>query len=326
MFFGRKPKVDQQRIKILFTTDLHGSTIAFRRWLTAVKRFAPDLAIIGGDVAGKVLVPLVEGPAGWTGYLNDGPVSAATRADLSTLLEHIASTGQYGYVVSPDEHEQLAADEGYRTQVFHRLLGERLAEWLALAEEHLRPLGTRVVIMPGNDDPYELDPIFRQSTFVECADQRVVELEQGYELLSVGEANKTPWPCPRDKDEQELARHITALASTLRDPQRAIFNIHVPPYNTKLDLAPELTADLQLRSTLGGTTMVPVGSTAVRAAIERYQPALGLHGHIHESRGADRIGRTTILNPGSEFGNGVMRAAYGYLVDGQLRGHQLLAG
>jgi Icc-related predicted phosphoesterase len=53
--------------------------------------------------------------------------------------------------------------------------------------------------------------------------------------------------------------------------------------------------------------MIPVGSKAVRRAIERYQPLLGLHGHIHESRFAQKIGRTLCINPGSEYGEGVLR-------------------
>ena len=53
--------------------------------------------------------------------------------------------------------------------------------------------------------------------------------------------------------------------------------------------------------------MASVGSIAVRAAIEKYQPLLGLHGHIHESRSAQKIGRTLCINPGSEYGEGVLR-------------------
>jgi Icc-related predicted phosphoesterase len=55
--------------------------------------------------------------------------------------------------------------------------------------------------------------------------------------------------------------------------------------------------------------MKPVGSEAVRRVLERYQPMLGLHGHIHESRGAIRLGRTLSINPGSEYGDGVLRGA-----------------
>ena len=48
--------------------------------------------------------------------------------------------------------------------------------------------------------------------------------------------------------------------------------------------------------------MIHAGSTAVRASIEKHQPLVGLHGHIHESKGFVTLGRTLCLNPGSEYG------------------------
>ena len=53
----------------------------------------------------------------------------------------------------------------------------------------------------------------------------------------------------------------------------------------------------------------PVGSTAVRDAVQRVQPLLSLHGHIHESRGATKIGSTLALNPGSSYEEGILQAA-----------------
>ncbi|MDX6513728.1 MAG: uncharacterized protein QOE36_3232, partial [Gaiellaceae bacterium] len=61
-----------------------------------------------------------------------------------------------------------------------------------------------------------------------------------------------------------------------------------------------------------GVETTPVGSTAVRAALESYGPRLSLHGHIHESRGVARVGRTIAINPGSEYGEGILR---GLIID-----------
>ena len=52
--------------------------------------------------------------------------------------------------------------------------------------------------------------------------------------------------------------------------------------------------------------MIPVGSTAVRAAVSRYRPLIGLHGHIHESKGVRKIDGITVANPGSEYGEGIL--------------------
>lgn len=95
---------------------------------------------------------------------------------------------------------------------------------------------------------------------------------------------------------EELIGHIKNMPA-------AIFNFHAPPYGYALDLAPELTADL----VQAAERKIHVGSKAVTKMIQKYQPLLGLHGHIHESRGVQKIGRTTILNPGSEYSEGVLK-------------------
>ncbi len=56
--------------------------------------------------------------------------------------------------------------------------------------------------------------------------------------------------------------------------------------------------------------MIPVGSKAIRVAIEKYQPLLGLHGHIHESKASQYLGRTLLLNPGSEYTEGILRGFF----------------
>ena len=111
---------------------------------------------------------------------------------------------------------------------------------------------------------------------------------------------------------------IDSMAGEIKDFEHCIFNFHCPPHDTVLDQAPQL--DEQMRPVLeigGKPRMVPVGSRAVRQAIDRYQPRLALHGHIHESRGSQKLGRTVCLNPGSEYGEGVLR---GVIVDIDTKG------
>lgn len=107
-----------------------------------------------------------------------------------------------------------------------------------------------------------------------------------------------------------MAEKIRALADQIEDMDRAIFNIHVPPYGTGLDAAPELEDGLRLKR--GGTINTPVGSTAVRDAILEYQPLLSLHGHIHDSRGVQRMERTLAVNPGSAYSDWTLQ---GVVVD-----------
>ena len=76
----------------------------------------------------------------------------------------------------------------------------------------------------------------------------------------------------------------------------------------------------------GQVEIVPVGSRAVRRAIEAFQPLISLHGHIHESRGIQRIGRTIAINPGSEYTSGRIHGALIELRRDKVRGHQLVVG
>ena len=78
----------------------------------------------------------------------------------------------------------------------------------------------------------------------------------------------------------------------------------MPPYGSGLDTAAELDEDLSVVMSGSKPKLIPVGSTAVRELIERYQPLLGLHGHVHERAGATRIGRTLCINPGSDYHTG----------------------
>ena len=138
------------------------------------------------------------------------------------------------------------------------------------------------------------------------AEGKLIDLD-GFHLVSMGWTNPTPWDTFREAPEEELAPKIDAIAELVPDMERTIFNFHAPPYGTGLDEAPAL--DATLRPIHGGAVMKPVGSKAVRDAIVRYQPMLSVHGHIHESRGIKKMGRTLAINPGSVYGDGVLQGA-----------------
>jgi Icc-related predicted phosphoesterase len=107
----------------------------------------------------------------------------------------------------------------------------------------------------------------------------------------------------------------------------AVFNVHCPPSDTHLDQAPLLDDDLRPVVDASGIRTTSVGSTSVREAIERHQPVLGLHGHVHESPGASKLGASLCLNPGSEYGDGILRGAIVDLETGHgLRSWQMIQG
>jgi uncharacterized protein len=189
---------------------------------------------------------------------------------------------------------------------------ESFERWIALAEERLRGSGIRLYVMLGNDDEPALRDVLAASTLAMDAEDEVAELGEDYEMVSCGWSNPTPWASPREMPEDDLEKYLEDLIAALKDPRRSVFNFHVPPWGTQLDQAPLL--DGTLKPVIKGGTMLieSVGSKAVRRVIERYQPTLALHGHIHESRGTARIGKTVCINPGSVYSEGIL---HGVLVE-----------
>jgi Icc-related predicted phosphoesterase len=169
-------------------------------------------------------------------------------------------------------------------------------------------MDVKAFMMLGNDDYPELEPLLAGQN-VRNVEHDVTELPGGFEMVSLGYSNRTPWDSPRELDEEDLAKRIDERAERLADPEHAVFNFHAPPHGTHLDQAALL--DERFRPLVEGGQIVigHVGSTAVREAVERYRPLLGLHGHIHESPGAQRLGRSVIVNPGSDYGDGILRGA-----------------
>jgi Icc-related predicted phosphoesterase len=219
--------------------------------------------------------------------------------------------------MSVEEHEQFAQDPSLIEPLFARLLTERVEEWVKMADERLAGQNVRCLISAGNDDLFEVDEVLKSSKTIEALDGEIVDLD-GFEMLGLGYSNMTPWDCPRDITEEQLAAKIDALAGGIQRMDQAVFCIHVPPYDSGLDAAPELTQDMSMvLDPIGQPNMVPVGSTAVREAILKYQPMLGLHGHIHESRGVRQLGRTTLVNPGSEYAEGILHGAVFELESGK---------
>lgn len=295
--------------RVFFTTDVHGSTVVFKKFINAGKFYGAQVLVLGGDMVGKLIVPMVEQAGGryhanYLGQIYD----VAAGGELEALELKFENSGLYPVRVTPEEVDAFKADKSLVEGRFGRLAAERVSRWLQIAEDRLKGAGIRCYVQPGNDDPYEIDAAFQPSDVIQNVDGRVVPLDDLHEMVSVGAANQTPWYCPRDKPESELAERIETLVCQLKNIEQAVFNFHVPPHNTNLDIAPELDENLTPKLSLtGGFKMIPVGSTAVRQAIEKYQPLLGLHGHIHESRSAQKIGRTLCINPGSEYGEGVLR-------------------
>jgi Icc-related predicted phosphoesterase len=259
-------------------------------------------------MTGKALVPIIDDGGGrWHATLLENRQVLEGDEQVAEFEQAVKRRGYYPFRVDPDELRELAQDEPRWHALFERHMLATVKEWMDLADERLDGTEIRCLVCPGNDDQLEVDSVVAEARRVELGEGRVVEID-GYQMVSSGWSNRTPWDTYREEDEPQLAERIKQMVDQVTTPpELTIFSLHCPPYGTGLDDAPELTEEMDLKD--AGHAVKPVGSTAVRDAIEAFQPALGLHGHIHEARGTKRLGRTLCINPGSSYEQGQLLGA-----------------
>jgi Icc-related predicted phosphoesterase len=310
---------------LFFATDIHGSDICWNKFLNAGKFYGAEVLILGGDMTGKAIVPLVEQGAGvYKVTLLQQDFEVRGPDELAEMQKRIRSRGYYPYLTNPDEIAELSQNPERVYQLFISEALKVVQQWMEIATRKLAGTGMRVFVSPGNDDRFEVDDLIRATPSVILAEGQVVHLDAHHEMITSGWSNRTPWKTYREEDEPQLAERYAAMTSQLKDPRNAIFNIHVPPHNSNLDEAPEL--DENLRPKYAGNALKATGSTALRQSIEKFQPLLGLHGHIHEGRGTSRIGKTLCINPGSMYEQGVLQGAIVKLGKNKIESYVLTQG
>jgi Icc-related predicted phosphoesterase len=293
-------------LRIFFATDIHGSEVCWRKFLNAGKFHKADVLIMGGDMTGKAMVPIVRTNGGWEVTLQEQRHELHSDDELVAMEKRIRDRGYYPVRLSHEELQAWSADQALVDARFKDEMLRSVEAWMALADERLGGTGIRCVVSPANDDMFEIDPIIDRAEHVQLGEANTIQLD-GFTLVSTGWANPTPWKTFRELPEDELRIRIDGLVASVPDRQRSIFNFHAPPYASNLDAAPQLDGDMKYVA--GGQALVPVGSKAVRGSILDYGPALSLHGHIHEGKGAVKLGRTLAVNPGSSYEDGVLQAA-----------------
>jgi len=296
--------------KILFVTDLHGSETYFLKVLSAAKSFNVNTLIISGDLTGKAIAPIVkidENRYVTTFFGRDYRIG---EDELPALEKDIRRVGYYYLLCSRKEYEDFKADPQQIDRLFDKMMEDTVVNWIHKIEEVL-PRDVRVIMNPGNDDSFVVDEALKRSLRSEYSIGRVMDLDDIHSMVSCEWVNPTPWNSPRECSEQELEKKLRTEIGRVSETSHLVCDFHTPPINTPLDSAPKLGKDLQPKMFLGQPVFEHVGSKAVRKVLEEFQPKLGLHGHIHESAGTCRIGKTTCVNPGSEYIEGIM---HGYLL------------
>jgi Icc-related predicted phosphoesterase len=309
-------------MKIFFVSDIHASSYCYRKYLNALKIYKVDVGILLGDLTGKLLIPLVEKTGGgWETTFLGNPVQINSDKELVEIKKHIEMVGYYWCHLTQDEFHDMQAHPEKQDAKFSKMALERLQEWMTLADERLSGTDIKMFMAPGNDDILEVDSILNNSSAIVNCNDRVVMVGD-IEMTTFAWTNPTPWDTPREKPDEELEPMLEKLIGQVKDPKNSIFNFHAPPHGFALDLAPRLTKDLVQAI----DDKIHVGSRAVAKMIQKYQPFLSLHGHIHESRGIQKVGRTTMINPGSEYSEGVLRGVVLSVEKGKLKDYIFTSG
>jgi Icc-related predicted phosphoesterase len=296
------------KTRVFFVSDIHGSERLFLKFTNAGKVYKSNVLMIGGDITGKTITPVFDKGGSWTALYIGAWRTAQNQEELERLEKDIRDVGSYPYRTTEKEWAELRQSETKMGALFEQLMSDSIRRWVRVAEERLKPLGCKTIFNIGNDDLAVVGEVIRESQYVIYPNESIVQIDDHHEMPSVGYSNMTPWNCPGDLSEEELLSKLEKTTAALEKPETSLFNFHCPPYDTQIDVAPKLDANLKPVLTPGGEPeMAHVGSTSVRRMIEKLQPLAGLHGHIHESRGISKIGKTQCFNPGSEYLNGILR-------------------
>ena len=299
------------KTSFIFSTDIHGSETCWRKFLNSAKAFKVDALVLSGDMTGKIMVPILRRPDGkyYATFMKEKYV--LSESEIPEFSKKVRRVSYLPYVTTPEEADKIAADEGRREKLFEDLEKQVVKYWLDLIPEKVPP-NCRVIISPGNDDKLAIDEVIEQHPHAVYGEENVVALDEEHEVACVGWSNPTPWKSPRECSEEELYERMKKVVQQIKNMKTAVFCFHCPPYDSEIDRAPLLDKDLRPIVRAGSHQFGPAGCKATRRIIEEYQPLLGLHGHIHESPGFCQIRRTKCLNPGSEYGEGILKA---YLVE-----------
>jgi uncharacterized protein len=313
--------------RILYGSDFHGSDTVYRKFINAAYQYQASVLIVGGDVTGKGMIPIInEGSGVYTGYLFGARTDCRSKEEIDKFKKTISSVGFYPIVLEKDEADALEKDPGAMSKRFEAEMCQRVREWMILAEEKLTPKNISLYFMPGNDDLFSIDEVIKEFPNIKNPDMCHNMIDDEHELVGCSFANMTPWRCARDLEEPDLKKKNDELAAMVKDPSRTIAVLHVPPIDSGLDTCPELDKNLKIVTMGGQVVMKAAGAYATREFVEKVQPLLTLHGHIHESPGHKHIGRTLCINAGSEYAESILKAAIVNIEGDKVKGHILISG
>src|SRR3954454_21256249 len=210
--FSRKSET-----RLYFATDIHGSETCWRKFLNAGKHYEADVLILGGDMTGKALVPIVNrGSERWQASLLEVRHELESEEELAKFEEMVKRRGYYPFRTTPDEMAELETNEKLRDNLFHKQMLGTVERWMKMADERLEG-GGECFVCPGNGDQFEVDDIVSEARRVRMAEGQVIEFGE-FQMVSTGWSNHTPWDTYREEDEDALSERLRKMISRVSAP------------------------------------------------------------------------------------------------------------
>jgi Icc-related predicted phosphoesterase len=189
-----KKSGNEKLTRILYGSDFHGSEAVFRKFISAAFQYKANVLIVGGDVTGKAMVPIVhQGNGVYVGHLFGRREELSTQDQLDKFRKTVSNVGFYPIVVEKDEAAALESNQEILNARFEAEMCQRVRQWMILAHEKLLPADIQLFFMPGNDDLQSIDAVIDEFDHVHNPDMHRYDILGGYEVVGNSNANMTPW-------------------------------------------------------------------------------------------------------------------------------------
>ena len=207
-------------MRIFFATDIHGSDICWIKFLNAAKFYEADTLVLGGDMTGKAIIPIVhQGGKNYHMTLLEQEHVITDDEQMKEMIKRVRSRGYYPYMTTPDEIAELEKDPQRVDKIFLQEVLKVVQQWMDLADKKLEGTDLKVYCSPGNDDMDEIDEVIRASKRVILVEGKVTALNADHEMIASGWSNITPWNTHREEEEYQLKYRYEQMASKLKDPR-----------------------------------------------------------------------------------------------------------
>jgi Icc-related predicted phosphoesterase len=164
-------------MKLFYATDVHGSEICWKKFINAGKFYEAELLILGGDMTGKAIIPIIDQGGGkYKVTLLDQESILEGDEAVQKMAQGIQNRGYYPYITTPDEVQEISSTPGRSDDLFLQEVTKTLVRWMEYADQKLAGTGIQCFVCPGNDDVFEVDQIIATSARIH-AEGKVIQID-----------------------------------------------------------------------------------------------------------------------------------------------------